>query len=216
MQTKSFANQILNKEYIYGNCDTGCNHFMFIEPNGKRIHHITLNMNDASSVKTPIKFKQYDYGSSYIYVKLANGDIPLDLSGVSIVGSFKDSRGNIFVDDSNQPIMTNAKSLESDSGVILLPIPKKILKSRGRVRCEIVLFDSQGSRLTSPSFSFYIEESILKYEIDDPGISPDKKAICGEVVCGEVKCGEGLDKTLDETSANTSLDKEFLQRFGGI
>lgn len=211
MQTKSFANQILNKESTYGNCDSGCNHFMFIEPNGKRIHHITLNMNDVSHVKTPIKFKQYDYGSSYIYVKLAYDDDPLDLNGMSIVGSFRDSRGNVFVDDNNQPIKANAKTLESNKGVILLPIPRRILRSRKEIRCEIVLFDYFESRLTSPSFSFYIEESILKYEVEDPNPDPDKKAICGEVVCGEVKCGQGLD----ELSKTTSLGEDFLQRFGG-
>lgn len=212
MQSKSFADQILNRNSVSGNCDNECGHFMFIEPNGKRIHHITLNMNDVTHVKTPIKFKQYDYGSSYIYVKLVYDDEPLDLNDVVIVGSFKDSRGNIFVDESNQPIKANARALESDKGVILLPIPKRILRSRKEIRCEIVLFDHTYSRLTSPSFSFVIEESILKYELED--VNPDgKKAICGEVLCGEVLCGEGLDR---EDTKTSSLGEEFLQRFGGV
>lgn len=212
MQSKSFADKVLSRNSLGKSCNSECDHFMFIEPNGKRIHHITLNMNDVTHVKTPIQFKQYDYGSSYIYVKLVYDEEPLDLNDVVIVGSFKDFRGNIFVDESNQPIKANAKALESEKGVILLPIPKRILRSRSEIRCEMVLFNQNYSRLTSPSFSFTIEESILEYEIED--VNPSgKKAVCGEVLCGEVLCGEGLDNKNTKTS---SLGAEFLQRFGGV
>lgn len=168
-----------------------------------RIFPIVLDMDDVKKVSTDIRFKQYDYGTSFIDAQLISQKAPLSVAGKRIVGIFKDSKGSVITNMDNEPLSSRASILLEDNGVVRVPIPKDIIITVGEIECEIIIYNSNNSRLTSPRFNFHIEESLLDYEIQ-----PVDTPVSGEVVCGEAICG-GVNRVSNK-EAQTPVVKSFL------
>lgn len=206
--TNSYSQKIMSKIDINPKRST----FKLID--NKRVHPVILDMDTITPITTNIKFKQFDYGSSTVKVTLMEGSTPVNLQDKAIIGVFRDSDKNILVDKNDELIRSVARAINVNEGTVNVVVPNDILKVAGKIECEIIVFNSDSSRLTSPRFDFYIEPSLYDHDIEIP---PDLKAICGDVNCGEVLCGQDIEDTGDSTEIiETSLSDEFINRFGGV
>lgn len=175
-----------------------------------RIFPVVLDMDNIVSIDTDIGFKQYDYGTSFIDAQLISQKTPLSVTGKRIVGIFRDSRGNIFTDKEDNPISSRASILMEDNGVVRVPVPRDIISTTGKIECEIIVFNSKLNRLTSPRFSFNIEDSITDYVIEPVPLS-------GESVCGQATCGgkEAIVSRTVSKPVESFLSEKFKRRMRG-
>lgn len=125
-----------------------------------RVFPIVVDMDKVEPIITPYKFKQYDFGTSYLDIQIMDGDVSVDLAGANIVGAFKHKTGNVVLDVAK----SKANILLVNEGVVRVLIPNEILKKTGTVNCEIMLFNEVAGRSTSPSISFSIESSLFDHE----------------------------------------------------
>ena len=178
-----------------------------------RVYAVKLDMNKVDYLKTDFKFKQYDYGTCFISAQILDGEVPIDIANKTIVATFRNDKGDIIVDKNDKPISSIAKVIIESSGVVNIGIPRDVLKGVGNIDCEIILFDSNGSRMTSPMFLFYIEKSMFDHESLLPP-TPTESPICGEVLCGEAICGDEKENKLTY-EISSFVSEEFINKFGG-
>lgn len=164
----------------------------------ERIYGISIDLKDTTATSTKITFKQYDYGTSFIAVQLLSESKPLSIINEIVVAVFKNGNGLTLLNKKGKAVKSYAYVDDPSNGIILLPIPKEVLKVAGTVSCELVILSSDGEqRRTTQLFSFNIVDSLA--EIKEIEIPPELKAICGRFLCGEVKAGQNLAEvyTLD-------------------
>lgn len=131
-----------------------------------RVFPVILDMDTVDVIRTPIKFKQYDYGTCFINFQLVEGETPIVLDGVSTVGNFRNKANNEMITSGGYNLKSHGEVLSISDGVIKVEIPKGILLFPGEIECEILLFDINHNRSTSPRVIFYIEESLNNHEGD--------------------------------------------------
>ena len=156
-----------------------------------RVHGIKLDFNTTEKLDTEISYKQYDVGSSFLAIQLLHDNQIITILNETIIAIFKN--GTSLITDKNDKIVNSIAYIDDQAeGVILLPIPSEIIEKTGTVTCELVILSSNGSRRTSPAFSFRIVKSLSKLNEELP---PDEElqALCGRFLCGELRAGEGIE-----------------------
>lgn len=132
-----------------------------------RIYDLEIDISSVQSKKTNIEFKQFDYNSCLIQILYHNnGTLIENIKDNAVVGVFKNSKGDLFIDDkTNKPIQTLARNTANNS-IILLSIPDEVLKHSGSITCETIIITPDKKRLTSSAFVFTIEPSLLDIDLD--------------------------------------------------
>lgn len=134
--------------------------------NGYRSYEVELDFTNLSQVNTAVNFKQYDYGTSTIIAKLVNNGIPLNITDNEVVVTvFKTSQGIVIKDDNKRTVKSYAVVRSIEEGIVEVPIPKQVLKTKGSIISELVVLSIDGSeRRTSPAFTFTITESLIDFD----------------------------------------------------
>ena len=134
--------------------------------NGFRTYNVELDFEQTAMIESEVSFKQYDYGTCTVMAKLTKGGATITLTDNDIVVAvFKNKKGDIITDNRSKAIKSKAIVKSSDEGIIEVPIPKEILKEKGKVSSELVLIAKDKSyRRTSPAFIFFIIESLIDFD----------------------------------------------------
>lgn len=132
-----------------------------------RAYDLEIDISSVTTVKTNIAFKQYDYNSCLVNILYHNnGELIQNIKENVVIGVFKNSNGELFIDEeTNKPVQTRARTTANDS-VILLSIPDAVLKQDGTVACETIIITPEKKRLTSSAFLFTIEPSLLDIDFE--------------------------------------------------
>ena len=132
-----------------------------------RAYDLEIDISSVTSVKTNIAFKQYDYNSCLINILYHNnGELIRNIKDNVVIGVFKNSKGELFIDEeTNKPVQSLARTTSNDS-IILLSIPDAVLKQDGTVACETIIITPEKKRLTSSAFIFTIEPSLLDIDFE--------------------------------------------------
>lgn len=130
-----------------------------------RIYDLEIDLSQVSALQTKIEFKQYDYKSCFICLSYNNNGIALDnIKDNKVVGVFKNSEGNLFVDENtNKPVRALARVIEDN--MVKMMIPDEVLKHKGKIACETIIITPENKRTTSRTFIFNIQESLLDIDL---------------------------------------------------
>ena len=133
----------------------------------KRIYDLEINLSSVSTIKTKIRFKQYDYNASFINILYhSNGDLINNIKNNTVIGVFKNPNDELIIDaETNKPVQSLARTT-SNGNIITLSIPKEVLKHSGNITCETIILMPNNKRLTSPAFVFAIEPSLLDIDVE--------------------------------------------------
>ena len=160
-----------------------------------RIYGLDIDLDNLKEFRSKIEFKQYDYETSFIAFKFYKGERFIEnIDENYIIGVFKDSEDNLFVDSNGIPVKTYAFSYEEEKGVVILPISREVIKKHGKMSCEIIIINRKGLRVTSPRFKFTIQPSLYDYEYDN---QEPLETVCGTFRSGERICGYGDVEKID-------------------
>ncbi|MGL5191678.1 MAG: BppU family phage baseplate upper protein [Cetobacterium sp.] len=172
-----------------------------------RIFPLKLDVDNSDAISTDIEFKQYDFGTSYIYVQILSDGVPINLDNRIIVGTFKNAKKLIV--DSVSSSLNQVKIISSIDGICKMLIPVDILLDYGRVECEVLLFDRDQNRYTSPRFDFNIEKSLYNH-LDSNGELPsiDKYSLLTTLLV-EIEKNQTSAKNIIQE--NTNLSSEIRQ-----
>lgn len=139
---------------------------------GARVFPIILNMDNSNVFTTDIVFKQYDYGTCTINAQIVKKeDVPVDITNLSIISIFKIANKTVVGSGTDR---NDVEVVDQSNGLIKISIPNTVLKRVGEVECEIVLFDEENNRTTSPRFLFKINESIYNHEDSNVELPQDE------------------------------------------
>ena len=132
-----------------------------------RAYDLEIDISSVTTIKTNIAFKQFDYNSCLINLLYHNkGDLVRNIKDNVVIGVFKNSKGELFIDEeTNKPIQTLARTTSNDS-IITLSIPDEVLKHSGSTTCETIIITPDKKRLTSGAFVFMIEPSLFDIDFE--------------------------------------------------
>ena len=174
----------------------------------KRAYAIQLDFAKTDSIITSYKFKQYDYGANEIGIQILFDGNVVVLDDEKVFAVFKDSKGTLFIDDNNKPLRSYARAYSLENGLVILPLPKQLLKTSGNVTAEVMVVSRDNSkRLTSASFRFSVVESLTDLDLE---IEPMTDTVCGQVTCGQVLCGRTNSKSNYVYSKTLWVDGETV------
>lgn len=174
----------------------------------KRAFAISVDFSKADNITTPIKFKQFDYGSNEIGLQILYDEQVVVLDDEYVVAVYRDSKNNIIVGDDNKPIQSFARIYDLNEGLIIIPINHTVLKTIGNVDVELMIISSNGKkRLTSPKFNFEVVPSILEFDESEIQV---RDTVCGLYRCGEVLCGRTTGKVSRVYAKNIWVDGETI------
>lgn len=131
-----------------------------------RVYDLAIDLSKVSSMETSIKFKQYDYNSCFIHLGYHNnGEIIDNIKGNNIIGVFRNSKRELFVDENtNLPVKSLGRTLNDNT--VMMMIPDQVLKYSGKIECETIIITPSKKRVTSPTFTFEIEESLFDIDFE--------------------------------------------------
>jgi hypothetical protein len=131
-----------------------------------RIYDLEMDLSQVSTIQTKIEFKQYDYGSCFINIIYHNKGVLLEnIKKNKVIGVFKNSEGQLFIDENtNKPVRSLAR-ITSDNTVMMM-IPDEVLKNKAKITCETIIITPENKRVTSSAFIFNIQESLLDIDFE--------------------------------------------------
>lgn len=112
----------------------------------KRAFAISVDFSKADNITTPVKFKQFDYGSNEIGLQILYDEQVVVLDDEYVVAVYRDSKNNIIVGDDNKPIQSFARIYDLNEGLIIIPINHIVLKTTGNVDVELMIISSNGKK----------------------------------------------------------------------
>lgn len=172
-----------------------------------RVYSIQVDFKYTEKIITDVAFKQFDYGTSYLDINLTFEDEPISLTDEVIVAVFKNSKGNLILDENNKTVKSFGYIVNMGEGRVLIQIPNEILKVKGTCTCELVSFLSDGiARRTTQAFNFKIVSSIT--ELEDIVVPDELLSIIGTFKCGTAFAGF----TRGNSIQTLSMDDLFYEK----
>ncbi|MBK1809338.1 BppU family phage baseplate upper protein [Clostridium sp. YIM B02505] len=116
----------------------------------KTIREILMDINNR--VLTKLEAKQDDVNSRFIQITLLDGNNAINLTGNTV---------KIFgVKADNTKIFNDVEITDATNGVILIELTNQALAVAGELQCELVIYGSENSVLSSKVFTINVLESI--------------------------------------------------------